>query len=177
MKKALLILLLLIIAGASVYMLLPEKAETDYIRIHIRANSNSEDDQSVKYLIRDRVVAYLVPLLADCGTAEKAKRILDKNKDKITALADAELYNNGFKYKADALLKRETFPARKYGDLSLAAGTYDALIINLGEAKGDNWWCVAFPPLCFIPSEDSEEIIYKSKIMEIIKRFEDKKNG
>ncbi|NCA67483.1 MAG: stage II sporulation protein R, partial [Clostridia bacterium] len=78
------------------------------------------------------------------------------------------LNEKGFNYYAEVCLNRENFPERTYGELKLGAGEYDALIVNLGTGEGDNWWCVAFPPLCFIPAEDNgtDKIEYKSKVAE-----------
>ncbi|MDR2091608.1 MAG: stage II sporulation protein R [Clostridiales bacterium] len=147
--------------------------ETEYLRIHIRANSNSAEDQSVKYSIRDETVAYLTPVLAECRTAENAAEKIRESLNGISALADRVLAANGLNYNAKAEIRAEEFPTRIYGDVVLEQGVYNALILELGEAKGDNWWCIAFPPLCFIPAEDdgSGLVKYRSKIWEIIEEF------
>lgn len=143
----------------------------DCIRIHIRANSNVDCDQSVKLLVRDEIIKHLTPVLADCETKSDAKEKISSSIPELTEIADKCLGENGFPYKADISLRKEEFPFRKYMDYSFPEGVYDALIIELGEAEGDNWWCVAFPPLCFIPEgEDNENFCYKSKIMELIKK-------
>lgn len=147
--------------------------EKDYLRIHIRANSNDEEDQKIKLLVRDEIIAYLTPLLAEVSTKEQATNIINENLDIISLRASNILYENGFFYGANALIKEEEFPTRKYENLVLEKGTYDALIINLGMGEGDNWWCVAFPPLCFVPSE-GKNIKYKSKILEIIENAKNK---
>ena len=72
-------------------------------------------------------------------------------------------------YKSRAVLREELFPTRTYDNLTLESGFYDALIVELGEGKGDNWWCVVYPPLCFV--ESGHGYVYKSKIVEIIKNF------
>lgn len=167
MKKALAGLIILAIIAGAVYLLTPGEKNEDYIRIHIRANSNSEADQSIKLVVRDAVVNYLTPLLAQAETTEKAKKVLKANLKELENIARNILAENGFGYGAEAVFRMEEFPARSYGSLTLDKGFYDALIIELGSAAGDNWWCVAFPPLCFVPSE-GKNIKYKSKIMEII---------
>ena len=78
------------------------------------------------------------------------------------------LKNAGFNYHSKVAVRNELFPTRVYGDFTLEEGFYDALIVELGEAKGDNWWCVVYPPLCFTGTEN---IKYKSKILEIINSF------
>ncbi|MDR2046839.1 MAG: stage II sporulation protein R [Clostridiales bacterium] len=155
-----------------------DKPVTQYLRIHIRANSNSAEDQGAKYAVRDGVVAYLTPVLAECGSAAAAAERLEGRLGELSALADRILKNDGRGYGAAANIKDEEFPTRIYGDIVLEKGVYTALILELGEARGDNWWCIAFPPLCFIPAENdgSGLVKYRSKILEIIAGFFDSAN-
>ena len=143
----------------------PPKQE--YIRIHIRANSNAEIDQNVKYNIKDNVVKYLTPYIANCQTKQDFETIIIQNLQQIQNIADQILEQQGFLYKSNAKFCQEEFPTRCYNDFVLESGFYDAIILELGEAKGDNWWCVVYPPLCFI--ENNQDILYKSKILEILK--------
>lgn len=140
-----------------------------YLRVHIRANSNSEEDQAVKYLVRDKVVEYLTPTVADCETKEEAMDKIGDKLSEIAAVADGVLKANGYDYGAKASLRQEEFPTRVYETVTLAAGVYDALILELGTGTGDNWWCVVYPPLCF--AAGNQNIVYKSKIAEIIQEF------
>jgi len=149
------------------------KVREEYIRIHIRANSNSEIDQSVKLKVRDAVVTFLTPILSEAKTKEEAKEILGGCLTEIKKVADLVLFRESIDYKACATLDKEEFPERHYEDLTLKEGEYDALIINLGEGAGDNWWCIAFPPLCFVPDENTS-IEYRSKILEIIEEWKEK---
>ena len=146
---------------------------SDYLRIHIRANSNSSVDQNVKYKVKDEVVSALTPLLSEAKSKEESIEIIYKNLDLITSVADKVLMENCFSYKSKAQIKSEYFPTRTYESLTLESDVYDALIINLGSGLGDNWWCVAYPPMCFISYEDNDDknIVYRSKIVEIIKNF------
>lgn len=139
-----------------------------YLRIHIRANSNSENDQTVKYMVKDAIVDFLTPKLAYITDKDSAIETVQNNLKVISYVCDKKLQENGFNYGANAILQKEKFPTRNYGELTLPAGEYDALIVNLGDAKGDNWWCVVYPPLCFT---NSENVVYKSKILELIERF------
>ena len=149
---------------------LKTSANSEYLRIHIRANSNSEIDQSIKYQIKDEIVDALIPLLANCTSKEESAKIIENNFQYIESIADKILENNNFEYKSKAKLSYEEFPTRAYGDLVLNAGFYDALILELGEAKGDNWWCVVYPPLCFVNGSSSVNG-FKSRILEIINNF------
>ena len=141
----------------------------EYLRIHIRANSNSPIDQDVKYQIKDFVVAYLTPIIAECNTKSKAQTLLSNSLEGVEDVADNVLKNKGFSYKSNAKLCKENFPTRTYGELVLESGYYDSLIIELGDGKGDNWWCVVYPPLCFVG--DGSGYLYKSKILKIIQDF------
>ena len=156
-----------------------ETTQTEgYLRIHIRANSNFEEDQRVKYLVRDGLVEYLTPVVALCKDKAETQREIEKRLDELSFVATEILSQNGYNYKAKAILKRENFPTRVYGDLTLQNGVYDALIVELGEAKGDNWWCVVYPPLCFAGGVlTAENIVYKSKIAEIIQTWKQKTDG
>lgn len=174
MKKIICIALCCLFALIGLPLTACSPARSDYVRIHIRANSDSDLDQSIKLEVRDSVVAYLVPLLKDCKNAAQAKKIIGGRLDDICAAADERLGGAG--YTAKARLCKEDFPKKSYGSLTLQAGSYDALVLELGEGVGENWWCVAFPPLCFV-AQDEEGVVYKSKIMEIIQKNKDKKNG
>ena len=142
----------------------------EYLRIHIRADSNESGAQEVKYSVRDRVVDYLTPMVANCQTKAQAAAELAKNLDGIARVATAVLQEKGFFYGARAELKTESFPTRVYDGVTLPAGEYSALILYLGQGAGDNWWCVVYPPLCFT-SPTGKNIVYKSKILEIIEQF------
>lgn len=143
---------------------------TEYLRIHIRANSNLEVDQAVKYQVKDAVVDYMIPLLAECETKEESIEIVESNLSNIENVAESVLQENGFYYNASARVANEDFPTRSYGELTLESGFYDALIVDLGEGVGDNWWCVVYPPLCFVNGSSSVSI-FKSRIIEIINSF------
>jgi stage II sporulation protein R len=145
-------------------------AGAEYLRIHIRADSNEDEAQAVKYKVRDRVVEYLTPLVAECRTKEEAMKTMRRALTDIEEVASAVLKENGFSYGATAGLERELFPTRVYGEYILPAGEYSALILRLGSGEGDNWWCVVYPPLCFV-GDGSANVIYKSKIKEIIDKF------
>jgi stage II sporulation protein R len=144
----------------------------DFLRIHIRANSNDTDDQDIKYKIKDQIVNALTPILSNITTKQAAIAAVENSLTMIENTANEVLTVNGFLYKCSANIRRENFPERSYDGVTVNAGVYDALIVNLGAGAGDNWWCVVYPPLCFADNTISGEkgVIYKSKIKEIIEK-------
>lgn len=146
-------------------------APAAYLRVHIRANSNEETDQAVKYKVRDGVVEYLTPTIAGCESKQEALTAVTRQLPAIERVAERILSENGYSYGARARLTQENFPTRVYDGATLPAGVYDALILELGAGTGDNWWCVVYPPLCF--TGGNINVVYKSKIAEIIRSFFD----
>jgi len=120
------------------------------IRLHVLANSDSPKDQKVKLMVRDAIVQYLSPKLKDVKSNIIAKQIVMDNKAKLTEISKSVLLENSFSYPVSIEVGVFDFPVKSYGDLTLPEGKYEAVRILLGEAKGANWWCVLFPPLCFI---------------------------
>lgn len=162
-------LIVAIIILSAVAISLPAPTHTEYLRIHIRANSNLEADQSVKYKVKEAVVEYLTPFIAECDTKQKAQAMLNDKLNGIEKVADSVLEISGFSYTSRASVREENFPTRVYGELTLDGGFYDALIVELGSGEGDNWWCVVYPPLCFTGEGTSYK--YRSKIADIINDF------
>jgi stage II sporulation protein R len=117
-------------------------------RLHIIANSNSAQDQAVKLMVRDAVVEYLTPLLTDVQERTQAEAVITENLPQLEALATAITTDYG--YAAAGEIGTFDFPAKRYGQIVLPAGEYQALRLVLGEGEGHNWWCVLFPPLCFV---------------------------
>ena len=145
------------------------EANTDYLRIHVRANSNSQVDQSIKYIVKDEVVRFITPYAAQCTDKDRAVKVISQILPEIEEVCDRVLKEHGFSYKSRASVRAEQFPTRVYGDLTLESGIYDALIIELGSGTGDNWWCVIYPPLCF--TSGTADVKYRSAIMDIINKF------
>ena len=140
-------------------------SSAECLRIHIRANSNDESDQKIKYEIRDLVVEYLTPKIKNSATKEEAINAIIQSQSAVNQLIDGYLIEKGYNYTATLRVANEYFPTRVYDGIALDAGYYDAVIIELGKGCGDNWWCVVYPPLCFSGKDD---ISYKSKIFEFI---------
>lgn len=170
MKKIVVIkfLILLILVGA---MFMPtEKQENyEYLRLHIRANSNSSQDQFVKHEVKSTMVEFLTPYLCDIATKKEAVKTIEEMRPLITSKCEKVLRENGFNYSVNIKIDNEFFPTRTYANTTLESGFYDAVIVELGEGKGDNWWCVMYPPLCFVnKNETVSQIKYKSKVYEWI---------
>jgi len=118
------------------------------IRFHVVAASDSEEDQSVKLKVRDAVMSSIQDDLERISDISEAKKYLEDNLPKIENIVCRTLEENGFPTKASVQFCREAFPIRHYDTFSLPAGVYDSLRIVIGQGKGKNWWCVAFPSLC-----------------------------
>ena len=128
---------------------------SDYVRLHILANSDSIEDQKLKLKVRDAVVAYVTPYVKDVQDAKEAENTISSHKEDIIRLAKHTLAESGANYGVDVQLGNFEFPVRSYGSLILPAGDYRAVRILLGDAAGQNWWCVLFPPLCFIDGSNA----------------------
>jgi len=147
--------------------------EADFLRLHIRANSNLAADQDVKYEVRQEIVNELTPIFSNVTSKRTAMETLNANLSRIEAAANRVLAAAGFNYTARAGLRTEYFPTRSYNEYSLPEGVYDALVVSLGTGEGDNWWCVVYPPLCFLENNIGGDsgVKYRSKLQEIIKRY------
>ncbi len=124
------------------------KYDGEMLRLHIRANSNSDEDQDVKLVVRNAVNEYMCENVR-ADSFDRAYSEIEKRLDSISSLCTDVLKENGFDYTAKASLDYEYFPTRQYGDVVVDEGYYHALIVELGEALGNNWWCVVYPPLCY----------------------------
>lgn len=165
------ILTLFILLGANAKISTKELEASDFLRIHIRANSNETNDQVVKYAIKNRIVEFVTPLLVNCNTKNEVVAVLKNNKVQIEKISNEVLMEHSFSYKAKMQITKEYFPTRMYDNVLLKSGTYDALVLELGQADGNNWWCVVYPPLCFVNDTASTNITYRSKLIELIEKF------
>ena len=173
MKKIIIAAIALVVVLAAIFAIPSGSSNADFLRIHIRADSNDQADQNVKFQVKSAVVDYLTPYLSNAQTKQQAMSVVKGQLQNIEKVCDKVLYENGFSYTSHAKLCQEQFPDRNYGDVTLAAGVYDALIIELGSGSGNNWWCVVYPPLCFVGGESNgtNSIVYKSKLLEIINHW------
>lgn len=175
-RKFLVLVMVIIFCGGQIFLGCAGNTNSekyDLIRIHIRADSNLAQAQAVKLEVRDRVTSYLTAELNGIMDYSTAYKMIGERMDSIRAVADGALAASGFGYKASARLNNEYFPTRDYDGVVVVSGYYDALIIELGSGKGDNWWCVIYPPLCYITaSGDSGEAFgYKSWFKEMYDKF------
>ncbi len=168
MKKTISILVVILTLGLVLFGIFGARPKQEYIRIHVRANSNLTVDQNVKYEIKDEIVSYLIPFISNAKSREDFVNVINNSLDDLEKIAEDILASQGFDYGANVKFCEEQFPTRSYDGVVLESGIYDSLIVELGSAEGDNWWCVVYPPLCFI-SNNSQDILYKSRILEILK--------
>ena len=119
-------------------------------RLHVIANSDSKEDQELKLKVRDELLSYMNIISKDSTSKQEAMQIVNEHKEEFTQIAKKVIKENGYNYTVNVQIGKADFPTKYYGDITLPAGTYDALKVQIGEAKGQNWWCVMFPPLCFV---------------------------
>lgn len=151
--------------------------QDEVLRLHILANSDSEDDQKLKLYVRDGLLEYTEELFKNSKNKEQSKQTALENLDNIKQKAQSLIYEYGYDYSVDAYITNMQFNTRVYENFTLPAGNYDALRIVIGEGKGKNWWCVIYPALC-VPSaegdelnsvlnEDEQDIVSKSEQYEV----------
>ena len=131
-----------------------EDLEQKTVRLHVIANSDSEADQALKLRVRDRVLTLAERILSDADSREEAVAELEDALPALERAAEEEIAARGYGYGVSARLERAEFPHKTYGDFALPAGEYTALRVVIGEGKGQNWWCVVFPPLCTTAASD-----------------------
>ena len=134
-------------------------------RLHVIANSNSDEDQNLKYKVRDNLLNYMNNICKDCTSKEEAINIVSEHQEEFRQVALETIKNEGYSYNVKIEIGNFEFPTKQYGDISLPAGFYDALKVEIGKAEGRNWWCVMFPSLCFVdissgivPEESKEDL-------------------
>ena len=154
LKNAILLIFLLFlylfIYAQSYVNAVSENISNAVFRLHVLANSDSEEDQSLKIKVRDELLKYMNSISSNCTTKEEAISVAESHKEEFQKIAENTIKENGYDYSVKINIGNFYFPTKNYGDISLPAGLYDALRVEIGEAKGQNWWCVMFPSLCFI---------------------------
>ena len=132
---------------------------TDYkenlIRFHVLANSDSKEDQALKLKVRDKVIGYLKPKLEDSESISQSEKIILNEKDKLMDICKETIKQNGYNYDVSINLGYSKFPTKQYSSVVLPAGEYKSLKIIIGKGQGKNWWCVMFPPLCFVDEQNN----------------------
>ena len=124
------------------------------IRFHVIANSDTDEDQELKLKVRDAVIDYLQPKLEKSKSIEESESIIKSEYNNLEKISKNIICDNGYDYNVSINLQYSDFPAKQYSSVVLPAGKYKALRIIIGEGKGKNWWCVMFPPLCFVDDQN-----------------------
>lgn len=189
-----LFVLFFIITAYSYATNISEGLAENIFRLHILANSDSEEDQNLKLKVRDAILDYMNTLTADMSDKQAVIALSKEHTADFQKIAEQVIHENGYNYSVNIEIGNFYFPTKYYGNISLPAGNYDALKIDIGEAKGQNWWCSLFPPLCFVSissgvideegeeylketlseeefsivSEASSEVEFKFKIVELM---------
>ena len=168
-KNSLILLFLLFlyvsISAISYATTVSSDIENSVFRLHVLANSDSEEDQNLKYIVRDKLIEYMNTICIDVTNKEEAIEIANSHKEDFLNIAKQTIIDNGYDYDVTVEIGNYDFPTKEYGDISLPSGYYDALRVKIGNAEGQNWWCVMFPPLCFvnvtsgIVPEESKELL------------------
>ena len=140
-----------------------EDIVNEIIRFHVIANSNSDEDQSLKLKVRDKIIEFVSSNLEKSKSIDESREFILSNKSKIEDIAKSVINEYGYGYNVTSTLSRENFPDKVYGDVVFPQGEYEAYRVLIGDAKGENWWCVMFPPLCFVDGTkeavDSKEVV------------------
>ena len=152
-----------------------EDIVNEIIRFHVIANSDSDEDQSLKLKVRDKVVEFVSSSLRNCESLDDARDFLISNKSEIESIAKSVVDENGYSYNVTSTLSRENFPDKVYGDVVFPQGEYEAYRILIGEAKGQNWWCVMFPPLCFV--DGTKEVVDSKEVINTLENNKDDDKG
>ena len=173
--KKIIIILLAVLSIVMVYnnfnksenVKIPDSA----IRFRVLANSNSPRDQKIKEDVRDKMQKELYTLLENSKSIKEARGLINDNMDNFNNILSKEMGDKDYSYTIDYGMHE--FPEKTYKGITYEAGKYESLLVTLGEGKGDNWWCVLFPPLCLMEAEETntDEVEYKSFIKEIIEKY------
>ncbi len=129
------------------------------LRLHVLANSDSTEDQNLKLLVRDALVEKTADLASDCSNIAEAKQMYSDNIEMLKETAEEVIRQEGREDEVTVTLSEEYYPERQYGNVRLPSGRYSSLKVNIGESRGQNWWCVLFPPLCVEAAEAEEELV------------------
>ena len=132
-----------------------ENYKDKLIRFHVLANSDSEEDQQLKLKVRDAVIDYLQPKLRDSKSINESERIILEEEGNLINICRDMIEKNGYNYDVHIDLGYSKFPTKQYSSFVLPAGEYKALRILIGKGQGKNWWCVMFPPLCFVDKQNN----------------------
>lgn len=128
------------------------------LRLHILANSDSNEDQELKLKVRDAILEISDEVFSECNSENEAVQSVERSKELIVQTARNIIHQNGYDYSVSVEIANTWFEDRKYDDFTLPSGNYEALRVIIGEGKGHNWWCVMFPAVC-IPAAIKQDKI------------------
>lgn len=171
MKKAIIYIILAIIAYLMIGVTTSYAIPDENIRIRVIANSDSEYDQSIKLKVKEMVQDEMYNLLKDTKGIDEARIIINKNLRYIDNKVNNVLINNNYGLDYTINYGLNYFPSKEYNGVIYDEGYYESLVITLGEGKGSNWWCVLFPPLCLLEAEENEEVEYTSFVKELFDKY------
>lgn len=160
--------LYIFISASSYVNAISEDIASSVFRLHVIANSDSLEDQNLKYIVRDKLLEYMNTISEKSNSKQDIIKLSEENSDKLQNIAKQVIQEQGYDYDVSIKIGKFYFPTKSYGDISFPSGNYDALRVEIGESKGQNWWCVMFPPLCFVDvtsgivPDSSKEIIRDS---------------
>ena len=157
-KALCLALILSILLSFTGFAAVCEEIPSQVLRLHVLANSDSAEDQSLKLKVRDRILKESSGVMAGVGNLEGAEKAVSDRLQGLQKAAEDEIRRQGYDYPVAVSLGKTYFSTRVYGDVTLPAGEYDALRVVIGTGKGHNWWCVIFPALCLPAAEDKEQL-------------------
>ena len=149
-----------------------DEVKDSLIRFHVIANTDSEEDQNLKINVKNKVIEYLYPYLNNSQSLDESRQIIKDRMQDVKKLAEEVIKANNYEYKIQVELSRENFPDKSYGNITLPQGNYEAFRIIIGDGQGRNWWCVMFPPLCFVDESKAEVEYNKTE-----NRINSKKNN
>lgn len=136
-----------------------KEVRTDVLRMHVIANSDTDEDQALKLKVRDAVLREGKEVFDGSVTAQTAEQKLNPQKDKLLNAAKKVISDNGYDYEVKIEIGRDFFSTRTYDNrITLPAGEYEAVRVIIGEGKGQNWWCVMFPPMCLPAAEGGDDV-------------------
>lgn len=162
--------IMLVIAGGRLYSDSEERQlqkgiASNIIRFHVRAESDSKEDQWLILQVKEAVLAYISPVLSKSQSVDESRQLLYNESENIRNVAAATLRSLGDESDVNVYFENCYFPMKTYGDMTFPPGEYEAFRVDIGEAQGKNWWCVLYPPLCFVdavygevPEESKEEL-------------------
>ncbi len=148
-----------------------DEIKSDVLRLHILANSDSDEDQNLKLLVRDRILSDTGEVFSQASTYEEAVAAAQKSLPKIIESARDEIVRNGYDYTVSAKLDYADFNTRHYDGYTLPAGDYMAVNIYIGEGEGHNWWCVMYPSICVSASADIDNKMSSDEV-DVIKNYD-----